>query len=160
MALLEVGQTAPAFTAFTDDGRQVSLSDFKGHPVVMYFYPKADTPGCTAESCAFRDHYGEFQTAGVTVLGVSGDNQADQAAFKAKYHLPFTLLADTEHTILNAYGVWGNWKRTTSAGVEMEFTGIYRVTYVIDGNGTIVQVLKDIDPASHSKEVLAQLAAN
>jgi len=159
MALLTIGHTAPDFNALADDGRQVSLTDFKGHPVVLYFYPKADTPGCTAESCAFRDHYADFQRAGVEVVGVSADDQASQAAFKAKYNLPFTLLADTDHQILNAYGVWGDWARTTSAGVEMRYTGIYRVTYVIDAQGKISQVLKDIDPANHSQDVLAQLAA-
>ena len=159
MALLNVGDTAPDFTALAEDGRQIHLADFKGHPIVLYFYPKADTPGCTAESCAFRDQYADFQRSSVMVFGVSADTQADQAAFKAKYNLPFTLLADTDHQILNAYGVWGDWTRTSPAGVQSSYTGIYRVTYVIDAQGKISQVLKDIDPANHSKDVLAQLAA-
>src|SRR5262245_41075541 len=110
MALLEVGDKAPAFKAKDQDGKLVKLSDFKGRKVVLYFYPKDDTPGCTTEACGIRDSYKEFERRGVAVLGVSPDSEASHRKFADKFDLPFTLLADTDKAIVEAYGVWGEKK--------------------------------------------------
>jgi peroxiredoxin Q/BCP len=125
------------------------LSDYRGNPVVLYFYSKDDTPGCTTEACNFRDDYSAYQEAGVTVLGVSPDSPKRHANFKAKYDLPFTLLADAEHEVCELYGVWGLKK---SFGREYE--GVFRTTFLISPEGEIIKVFKNVKPADHSAEVL------
>ncbi len=153
MPIPEVGQPAPDFEVQTDSGETVKLSDFRGKRVVLYFYPKADTPGCTAQSCAFRDDYSAFQQKDAVILGASPDSVEDQAAFKAKYKLPFALLADLDRTIANDYGVWQTFTRKD--GVEA--TGIRRSTFIIDENGVVSQVFEGVDPANNSREMLALL---
>jgi thioredoxin-dependent peroxiredoxin len=152
MALLEVGAKAPAFTATDQDGRTVKLSDFKGRRVVLYFYPKDDTPGCTTEACGIRDSYAEFERRGVAVLGVSPDSTASHRKFADKFTLPFTLLADTDKAIVEAYGVWGEKKLYGRA-----YMGTLRVTYLIDEKGRIEAVWPKVSPKSHAADILARL---
>jgi thioredoxin-dependent peroxiredoxin len=153
MTVPEIGQPAPDFEVQTDSGETVKLSDFRGKRVVLYFYPKADTPGCTAQSCAFRDDYSAFKEKDAVILGASPDTVEEQAAFKAKYRLPFSLLADHDRTIANAYGVWQTFTRKDG----IEATGIRRSTFIIDANGMISHVFIGVDPANNSREMLAQL---
>jgi peroxiredoxin Q/BCP len=150
--VIEEGQTAPEFELQSDGGETVKLSDFRGRPVVLYFYPKDDTPGCTAEACEFRDAYDVFRDRGAEVLGVSPDDVASHQRFKSKYELPFTLLADPDHRIAEAYGVWG--ERTTYGRTSM---GITRSTFVIDRDGRIARAMRGIRPAGHAENVLAAL---
>ena len=157
MALLQAGQIAPDFDVQTDTGEVVKLSDFRGKRVVLYFYPQSDTPGCTLEACAFRDSYSEYQAKDVVVLGASPDTEDAQAAFKTKYQLPFTLLADADHNVAELYGVWDHWTFTGRNGRDVEFTGIYRSTFLIDEDGKIIDVLYGIDAANHSSEVLSRI---
>jgi peroxiredoxin Q/BCP len=152
MALLEVGDKAPAFTATYQDGRKVKLSDFKGRKVVLYFYPKDDTPGCTTEACGIRDSYAEFERRGVAVLGVSTDSEASHRKFVDKFDLPFTLLADTDKAIVEAYGVWGEKKLYGRA-----YMGTLRVTYLIDEKGRIEAVWPKVSPKTHAADILARL---
>ena len=152
MALLEVGDKAPAFRAKDQDGRTVRLSDFKGRKVVLYFYPKDDTPGCTTEACGIRDSYAEFERRGVAVLGVSPDSEASHRKFVDKYELPFTLLADTDKAIVEAYGAWGEKKLYGRA-----YMGTHRVTYLIDEKGRIEAVWPKVSPKSHAEDLLARL---
>jgi peroxiredoxin Q/BCP len=149
---IEAGITAPDFTLPDDTGAMRKLSEFRGKPVVLYFYPKDDTPGCTTEACSFRDNYSAFQKAGVVVLGVSPDAPKSHTKFKAKYELPFTLLADEKHEVCQMYGVWGLKKR-----YGREYEGVFRTTFLIDADGKIKQVFKDVKPAEHIPEVLAEL---
>lgn len=149
------GGTAPDFQLMDDTGVSRKLSDFRGHPVVLYFYPKDDTPGCTTEACNFRDGYGEYQRAGVVILGVSPDSVKSHVKFKQKYSLPFTLLADEGHKICELYQVWG---RKKFAG--REYDGVFRTTFVISPEGKILNVFENVKPAGHSQEVLAALAGN
>ena len=151
MTLLE-GIPAPEFTLPDEIGIDHKLSDYQGSHVLLYFYPKDDTPGCTTEACNFRDDYTFYEDAGVTILGVSPDTPASHLKFKEKYHLPFTLLADVDHSICELYGVWGPKK---SFGREYE--GVHRTTYLIDPKGIIQKVFKNVSPAKHSAEVLAQI---
>jgi peroxiredoxin Q/BCP len=130
----------------------VSLSDYRGKDIVLYFYPKADTPGCTKEACAFRDDYSAYEKAGVTILGVSPDSVKAQAKFKEKYGLPFSLLADEDHAISNRYGVWGLKKF-----MGREYEGVFRTTFLIDKEGMIREVFEKVKPAEHSQEILAAL---
>lgn len=146
------GIPAPDFTLLDETETEHKLSDYRGNPVVLYFYPKDDTPGCTTEACNFRDDYSAYQEAGVTILGVSPDSPKRHANFKAKYDLPFTLLADTEHEICELYGVWGLKK---SFGREYE--GVFRTTFLISPEGEIIKVFKNVKPADHSAEVLQAL---
>ena len=150
--MIEEGQPAPEFELQSDGGETVKLSDFRGRPVVLYFYPKDDTPGCTAEACEFRDAYDVFRDRGAEVLGVSPDDVASHQRFKSKYELPFTLLADPDHRIAEAYGVWG--ERTTYGRTSM---GITRSTFVIDRDGRIARAMRGIRPAGHAENVLAAL---
>jgi thioredoxin-dependent peroxiredoxin len=154
MALLEVGDKAPAFRTKDHDGRTVKLSDFKGRKVVLYFYPKDDTPGCTTEACGIRDSYAEFERRGVAVLGVSTDSEASHRKFVDKYELPFTLLADTDREIVEAYGVWGEKKLYGRA-----YMGTQRVTYLIDEKGRIEAVWPKVSPKTHAADILARLDA-
>ena len=133
--------------------RRCTLSSLKGSPVVLYFYPKDDTPGCTAQACGIRDAYGEFEDAGAIVLGVSPDGEGSHQKFKSKYHLPFTLLADTEHEVADAYGVWGG---ATSGKTYM---GVHRSTFVIDADGNVARAFHDVKPAEHADQVLEALRA-
>jgi peroxiredoxin Q/BCP len=148
------GEEAPDFTLENDAGETVSLSDFRGTPVVLYFYPKDDTPGCTAQACGIRDAYGEFERAGAVVLGVSPDKVGKHVKFKEKYDLPFTLLADPEHEVAERYGVWGQ-KRY----MGRTYWGVNRTTFLIGTDGTVAKVMYDVKPDSHADDVLAALAA-
>jgi peroxiredoxin Q/BCP len=149
---VEEGRPAPDFTLTTDAGETVSLSSLKGSPVVLYFYPKDDTPGCTAQACGIRDAYGEFEDAGAIVLGVSPDGEASHARFKQKYDLPFTLLADTDHAVADAYGVWGE---KTYAGKT--YMGVERSTFVIDADGNVGRIFRKVKPDEHADQVLEAL---
>ena len=152
MALLEVGDKAPAFAVSDQNGRKVKLSDFKGRKVVLYFYPKDDTPGCTTEACGIRDSYAEFERRGVAVLGVSTDSEASHRKFVDKFDLPFTLLADTDKKIVEAYGVWGEKKLYGRA-----YMGTHRVTYLVDEKGRIEAVWPKVSPKTHAADILARL---
>jgi peroxiredoxin Q/BCP len=151
---VEEGLPAPDFTLPSDTGDTVSLSSLKGKPVVLYFYPKDDTPGCTAQACGIRDAWGEFERAGAVVLGVSPDGEGSHAKFKEKYDLPFTLLADTDHEVSDAYGVWGE---KSYAGKT--YMGVDRSTFVIDGDGNVAKVFRKVKPDEHADQVLDALGA-
>ena len=153
MAIAE-GKKAPEFSLTDQDGKKVSLGDFKGRDVVLYFYPKDDTPGCTTQACGIRDAYGEFERAGAVVLGVSPDDERSHVKFKQKYELPFTLLADPDHAVAEQYGVWGE---KSYAGKT--YMGVNRSTFVIDAGGNVKKVMHDVKPATHADEVLAALDA-
>ncbi len=147
------GDPAPDFTLTSDAGEDVSLSDFRGRPVVLYFYPRDDTPGCTTQACGLRDAYDELERAGAVVLGVSPDKPRRHAKFKEKYRLPFTLLADTEHEVADRYGTWGE-KRYQGR----TYIGVKRTTFVVAPDGTVAKVMPDVKPASHAEDVLRALA--
>jgi thioredoxin-dependent peroxiredoxin len=151
--MVEEGNPAPDFELQSDTGEQVKLSALRGKPVVLYFYPKDDTPGCTKQACGIRDAWGAFRQAGAVVLGVSPDGEASHAKFKAKYELPFSLLADPDHEVSDAYGVWG---QKSFAG--RKYMGVERSTFVIGADGTVVKVLRKVDPKTHADDVLAVLA--
>lgn len=142
------GAAAPRFTLKTDSGEKVSLSDFRGRPVVLYFYPKDDTTTCTTQACAFRDDFPKFESLGAVILGVSPDSVESHVKFRKKYKLPFTLLADPDHAVADAYGVWG---RKKLFGVS--YMGIIRTTFVIDGAGKIRNVFNVKRVAGHADEV-------
>lgn len=154
MPMPKVGEMAPDFELETDAGERVRLSGFRGKPVVLYFYPRADTPGCTREACGFRDDFRAYEEKGAIILGVSPDKPRSQAKFKSKYGLPFPLLADPERSAAKAYGVWGKKKF-----MGRETMGILRTTFVIDEKGRIARVFEGVRPDGHSGEVLAALAA-
>jgi peroxiredoxin Q/BCP len=149
---IPAGNPAPDFTLPDENGVTRKLSDYRGQPVVLYFYPKDDTPGCTTEACNFRDDYSQYTQAGVVILGVSPDSTKDHIKFKEKYHLPFTLLADEGHKICELYGVWGPKKM-----MGREYDGVYRTTFLIDRQGKLIKVFEAVKPAEHSKEVLEAL---
>jgi peroxiredoxin Q/BCP len=151
--MLQEGTTAPDFTLPADGGGEVTLSDYRGKKVVLYFYPKDDTPGCTTEACNFRDDYSDLIAAGVVVLGVSPDTIKSHDKFKLKYSLPFPLLSDPDHEIAELYGAWGEKKM-----YGRTYMGIIRSTFVIDEEGEIVKVFPQVRPKNHSQEVLAVLA--
>ena len=146
--MIEEGQPAPDFELETDTGETVKLSDLRGKPVVLYFYPKDDTPGCTAQACGIRDAWGEFERAGAEVLGISADTRASHERFKAKYSLPFTLLADPEGTLGGPYGVAREGKRSYE-----------RSTFVIDAEGNVAKIMRRVSPDTHADDVLAVLGA-
>jgi peroxiredoxin Q/BCP len=152
--VIEEGQPAPDFELPTDSGETIKLSDLRGKPVVLYFYPKDNTPGCTTQACGIRDAYGEFERAGAVVLGVSPDDERSHVKFKDKYELPFTLLADTEHSVAEQYGVWGE---KSFAGKK--YMGVNRSTFVIDADGMVKRVLRDVKPKEHADDVLEALGA-
>jgi len=149
-----IGTAAPAFTLDTDTGATVSLEDFTGQNVVLYFYPKDDTPGCTTEACEFRDSMPRFTKDTTVILGISPDSVASHAKFKAKYELPFTLLADTEKVVAEAYGVW---KEKSMYG--RKYMGVERTTFLIDGKGVLRKVFDKVKPAGHAEEVATAIAA-
>ncbi|HET7566768.1 MAG TPA: thioredoxin-dependent thiol peroxidase [Gaiellaceae bacterium] len=150
--MIEEGQQAPDFALESDTGETVRLSDQRGKPVVLYFYPKDDTPGCTTQACGIRDAYGEFERAGALVLGVSPDSAAKHVKFKEKYGLPFTLLADTEHEVADRYGVWGE-----KSYMGRTYMGVNRSTFVIGPDGSVAKVMHGVKPATHADDVLAIL---
>jgi peroxiredoxin Q/BCP len=150
---LAPGSRAPAFRLPSDAGAEVSLKDFAGRPVVLYFYPKDDTSGFTTEACGFRDNWRAVQATGAVVLGVSPDGVASHKRFKAKYELPFPLLADEDHAVAEAYGAWGE-----KSMYGRKYFGILRKTYLIDGRGKITHVFRKVKPRGHAEEVLAALA--
>jgi peroxiredoxin Q/BCP len=152
--MVEEGKAAPDFELQSDAGETIKLSDLRGKPVVLYFYPKDDTPGCTAQACGIRDAYGEFQQAGAVVLGVSPDSEASHEKFKSKYGLPFTLLADPEHRVADEYEVWVEKKY-----MGKTYMGVERSTFVIDTDGTVKKVLRNVKPDTHADAVLEALAA-
>jgi peroxiredoxin Q/BCP len=152
--VVEEGQPAPEFALTSDGGEAVRLSDLRGKQVVLYFYPKDDTPGCTTQACGIRDVYGELERAGAVVLGVSPDSAKSHVRFKEKYGLPFTLLADPDHAVAEEYGVWGEKKYRGRT-----YMGITRSTFVIGADGTVKRVLHNVKPATHADDVLAALAA-
>lgn len=155
MAIPMAGQKAPGFNLVTDTDEPLKLADLKGRWVVLYFYPKDDTPGCTKEACGLRDDYAAYEQAGVRVLGVSPDSPASHRKFKEKYNLPFTLLADDGHKVCDAYGVWGPKKF-----MGKEHMGVLRTTFLIDPDGKIAHVFEDVKPDGHSQEILAALPAS
>ena len=151
--MLKPGAKAPAFKLPASGGETISLKDLKGRPVVLYFYPKDDTSGCTTEACEFRDHWKAVQKAGAVVLGVSPDPVTAHDKFRAKYKLPFPLLADVDHAVAEAYGVWGE-----KSMYGRKYFGILRTTFLIGANGKIVKVFEKVKPKGHAAEVLAALA--
>lgn len=155
MSLLQVGAKAPIFSTFDQNGKRVSLSDFEGKKIILYFYPKDNTPGCTKEACAFRDKITQFQDLNVVVIGVSIDSIKSHKSFSDKYQLPFTLLSDTDKDIVTNYGVWGE---KTMYGKK--YFGINRVTYLIDEQGLISEVFPKVKPETHAEEILKLIESN
>jgi thioredoxin-dependent peroxiredoxin len=151
--MIKEGTTAPAFKTTDANGETVSLKELKGQRVVLYFYPKDDTPGCTKEACSFRDACAKFKKRGITVLGVSPDSEASHKKFETKYKLPFTLLADKDHAIADAYGVWGEKKF-----MGRTYMGVLRTTFLIDEKGKIKKVFEKVKPEDHANEVLEAFA--
>jgi len=152
--MVEEGKPAPDFSLTSDSGETVTLSDLRGRPVVLYFYPKDDTPGCTTQACGIRDVYGEFERAGAVVLGVSPDSEKSHVKFREKYGLPFNLLADRDHAVAEQYGVWAEKKY-----MGRTYMGIVRSTFVIGEDGTVKRAMHNVKPATHADDVLEALAA-
>ncbi|NHQ60597.1 thioredoxin-dependent thiol peroxidase [Chlorobium sp. BLA1] len=152
ISILEEGTSAPAISALDQDGKPVTLEEYRGRKVILYFYPKDDTPGCTKEACAFRDNFPNFKALGVEVLGVSVDNEKKHKKFEEKYQLPFRLVADPEKSIVEAYGVWGQKKF-----MGREYMGTSRVTYLINEEGKIEKVWPKVNPSEHAEELLNYL---
>lgn len=148
--MIPENSVAPDFDLLDETGTSLRLSDYHGKDVVLYFYPKDDTPGCTTEACAFRDDYGDYEKAGVVILGVSADSPKSHAKFKEKYGLPFTLLSDEDHKVCEQYGVWAKKKM-----IGREYMGILRTTYLISKDGVVKKVFENVKPAGHSSEILA-----
>lgn len=149
MTSLKKGDKAPNFTAKDQDGNSHSLSDYKGKKLVVFFYPKANTPGCTAEACDLRDNFGRFEANNYALLGVSADNAKSQSNFKNKYEFPFPLLADEDKSVIQAFGVWGPKKF-----MGKEYDGIHRTTFVIDENGIIADVIAEVKTKAHAAQIL------
>jgi peroxiredoxin Q/BCP len=152
VSLLALGTQAPEFTTTDQTGQKRSLSDFKGKKIILYFYPKDNTSGCTKEACAFRDRFDEFRRLGVEILGVSVDSEQSHQSFVQKYGLPFTLLADSDKRLVEAYGVWGE-----KSLYGKKYMGTRRVTYLIDEAGKIAAVFPRVKPETHAEEILAVL---
>ncbi len=151
--MIETGIKAPDFTLTDQDGKTHRLSDYLGRPVVLYFYPKDDTPGCTKEACSFRDSFSEFKRAGVEVLGISVDDEKSHAKFREKYNLPFTLLSDPDKKVVEKYGVW-----VEKTNYGKRYWGTARTTFLIDENGDIKYVFEKVKPEEHAQEVLEKLS--
>ena len=147
--MLQEGDKAPAFTAKDQDGNSINLTDYTGKKLVVFFYPKASTPGCTAEACNLSDHYKELKTNGYELLGVSADSQKRQKSFKEKYGFPFPLLADEDKKVIEAFGVWGPKKF-----MGREFDGIHRTTFVIDEKGVVERVITKVKTKDHAAQIL------
>ena len=152
--MVEEGKPAPDFSLESDGGETVTLASLRGKPVVLYFYPKDDTPGCTTQACGIRDAYDKFEEAGAVVLGVSPDSVKRHVKFKEKYELPFTLLADPGHELAVLYGVWGEKKY-----MGKSYMGVHRSTFVIGPDGAVMKVFESVKPATHADDVLALLGA-
>ena len=152
--MIEEGKPAPDFELTSDTGDVVRLSDLRGKPVVLYFYPKDDTPGCTTQACGLRDAYDELEREGAVVLGVSPDSEKSHVKFKDKYGLPFTLLADPDHAVAEQYGVWAEKKY-----MGRTYWGVLRSTFVIDADGNVKRVMHKVKPDTHADDVLATLRA-
>jgi peroxiredoxin Q/BCP len=150
--MLTEGTIAPDFQLQADDGREIRLSDYRGKKVVLYFYPKDNTPGCTTEACSFRDGHSELVAAGAVVLGVSPDSVKSHVNFKTKFDLPFALLSDPDHQVAELYGAWGEKKM-----YGRTYMGIMRSTFIIDEEGVIVKVFPKVTPKDHSQQVLQAL---
>lgn len=146
---LQEGQKAPTFTGVDQDGNTVSLKDFKGHKVVLFFYPEDDTPTCTIQACNLRDNYGSLQKAGFKVIGISPDDEKSHLKFKAKFNLPFTLLADPKHKIITKYGVWG-----MKSLYGRDYMGLHRTTFVIDEKGIIKKIFLRPKNKQHAEEIM------
>ncbi len=151
MITLKVGDMAPDLVAKDHNGNTIKLSNYKGNKVVLYFYPKDDTPGCTAEACNLRDNYEELQKKGFKIIGVSADNEKSHKKFIEKYKLPFPLIADIDKTVCNAYGVWGKKKF-----MGKEYDGISRVTFVISEDGMIEDIIEKVDTKNHSNQLISK----
>ncbi|AEJ18811.1 thioredoxin-dependent thiol peroxidase [Gracilinema caldarium] len=151
--MLQIGDTIPFFELPDQQGKLVKSSGFAGKPLVIYFYPRDDTPGCTKEACSFRDAFKEFYNRGVTLIGISADTPQSHGKFASKYNLPFILLSDTEKSVIKAFGAWGEKKMYGKS-----YEGIIRSTFVINSQGKIVKVFPKVKPEDHAKEVLAVLA--
>jgi len=152
--MIKENTKAPEFTLSDQKGQDISLADYAGKKLILYFYPKDDTPGCTTEACNFRDDYSVYEDLNVEVVGISPDNVKSHGKFADKYELPFTLLADDGHAVCEAYGVWG---RKKSFG--REYDGVKRTTFLIDESGTVRKVFAGVKPASHSQEVIEAVKA-
>jgi peroxiredoxin Q/BCP len=153
--MVEEGKTAPDFELTSDTGERVKLSDLRGKPVVLYFYPKDDTAGCTTQACGIRDAYAEFQQRGAVVLGVSPDNEASHVKFRNKYSLPFTLLADPDHGVAEDYGVW-----VEKNAYGQKKMGVERSTFIIDSEGNVAKVMRRVKLDTHADDVLAALPSS
>ena len=149
MTTLKIGDQAPNFQSTDQDGNVISLSNYKGKKLVLFFYPKASTPGCTVEACNLRDNYQRFQSLGYEILGVSADSAKRQSNFKNKYNFPYPLLADEDKTVINAFGVWGPKKF-----MGREYDGIHRITFVIDENGMVEDVITKVKTKEHTEQIL------
>ena len=152
--MVEEGRPAPDFSLISDTGDEVALSEFRGRSVVLYFYPRDDTPGCTVQACGIRDAWGEFERSGAVVLGVSPDDPTSHVKFRDKYELPFTLLADEDHAVSEAYGVW-----VEKSFAGKKYMGVERSTFVVGPDGTLEKVMRRVKPDTHADEVLAALTA-
>lgn len=152
MSVLKVGDKAPDFIGKTQNGEDIKLQDFKGEKLILYFYPKDNTPGCTAEACDLRDNYNMWLSKGFKVLGVSPDSEKSHQKFIEKYDLPFDLISDTEKVILKAYGAWGEKKMYGKT-----YEGVLRTTYVIDENGVIEQIFTKVKTKEHTEQILSQI---
>jgi peroxiredoxin Q/BCP len=152
--MLEVGDSAPDFTLPDQDGAPVTLSELRGQPIVVYFYPRADTPGCTTQACGVRDHRGDYERAGARVLGISPDPVEAIARFAAKHDLDFTLLADADHAVADAYGTW-----VLKKNYGKTYWGVQRSTFIVDPDGTIAHVIAKASPKTHDEQVLAALGS-
>lgn len=151
MNTLKVGDKVPNFTVNNQDGNPVSLSDFKGKKLVVFFYPKANTPGCTAEACNLKDNYKELQNKGFELLGVSADSEQRQSNFKNKYSFPFQLLADEDKIVINSFGVWGEKKF-----MGRVYDGIHRKTFVVNEKGIVEHVIDKVKTKDHASQILAE----
>jgi peroxiredoxin Q/BCP len=154
MTTIKEGDKAPAFSGKNQNGEQITIEQFKGKKLILYFYPKDNTPGCTAESCDLRDGYEELKGKGYEVVGVSPDSEKSHQNFSSKYNLPFHLIADTEKEILNAYGAWGMKKMYGKA-----YEGVLRTTFIIDENGTVVKVFTKVKTKEHVQQILMEMEA-
>ena len=150
--MVETGNPAPDFTLTSDSGERISLADLRGKPIVLYFYPKDHTPGCTKQACGIRDTWGEFERTGAVVIGVSPDSPKSHAKFREKYGLPFTLLADEDHAVAEQFGVWVE-KRFAGK----RYMGVERSTFVIDEDGNVAKIMRRVKPDQHADDVLEML---
>ena len=150
MQTLKIGDKVPSFSVNDQDGNTINLSDYLGNKLIVFFYPKASTPGCTAEACNLRDNYAALQSQGYELLGVSADSEKRQANFKNKYEFPFPLLADEDHTVINAFGVWGPKKF-----MGKTYDGIHRMTFVVDEKGVVSNVIEKVKTKDHAAQLLA-----